>query len=233
MEAIRFENVCKTFSRMNSKTFKDYVLGIAGHRPSVSSVNAVSDVSFSVSEGESVALLGHNGSGKSTSLKMLAGVIRPSSGTIRARGRIAPLLELGSGFHPDLTGRENVYLNGAVLGIPRRELTERFDEIVDFSGVEQFLDVPVKFYSSGMVVRLGFSVAVNVEPDILLIDEVLSVGDADFRSKSLERMQSFRDRGTTIVLVTHDLEVARGFCDRTIQLDHGRIVSDEPVRRNG
>lgn len=228
-EVIRFENVHKTFSLKNSKTFKDYVLGIAGHRPSVSFVTALADVSFSMSAGESVALVGNNGSGKSTSLKMLAGVIRPTSGTIRARGRIAPLLELGSGFHPDLTGRENVYLNGAVLGISRRELSQRFDEIVDFSGVGQFLDVPVKFYSSGMVVRLGFSVAVNVQPDILLIDEVLAVGDAEFRSKSLERMQSFRDRGTTIVLVTHDLELARAFCDRIIRLDHGRLVRDEPI----
>lgn len=226
LESIRFEHVTKTFSLRDSLSAKDFVLGIAGHRTTTARIDAVTDLSFSILEGESVALLGHNGSGKSTSLKMLAGVMRPSSGIIRARGRIAPLLELGSGFHPDLTGRENIFLNGAVLGIGRRELSTRFDEIVDFSGIETFLDTPVKFYSSGMSVRLGFAIAVNLDPDILLIDEVLAVGDADFQVKSLQRMHQFRSDGVTIVLVTHDRNTARSFCDRVLLLDHGQLVFD-------
>lgn len=226
MEAIRLENVTKEFSLRDSLSAKDYLLGIAGHRPQRRSIRAVDDVSFSIAAGESVALLGPNGSGKSTTLKMLAGVMRPTSGTIRARGRIAPLLELGSGFHPDLTGRENVYLNGAVLGIPRAEISRRFDEIVGFAGVEDFLDTPVKFYSSGMSVRLGFAIAVNVEPDILLIDEVLAVGDSEFQARSLQRMTRFREEGVTLILVTHDRATAAAFCDRALMLERGILVAD-------
>lgn len=229
MEAVRFESVTKDFSLRDSLTAKDFLLGIAGHRPTATRIRAIDDLSFSVEQGETLALLGHNGSGKSTTLKMLAGVMRPSAGIIRARGRIAPLLELGAGFHPDLTARENIYLNGAVLRIPRRELRARFDEIVSFAGVEDFLDTPVRFFSSGMSVRLGFAIAVSIEPDILLVDEVLSVGDTEFQEKSLQRMHRFRDDGTTVILVTHDRRLAADFCSRGIVLEKGRLVHDGPV----
>jgi ABC-2 type transport system ATP-binding protein len=228
VEAIRLENVSKEFSLHESHTAKDWILGIAGRRPRRTRMRAVDDVSFSVQAGESVALLGHNGSGKSTTLKMIAGVIRPSQGLIRLRGRVAPLLELGSGFHPDLTGRENIFLNGSVLGIPRAEIARKFDEIVDFSGIHEYLDTPVKFYSSGMVVRLGFSVAVNVRPDVLLIDEVLAVGDEAFQVQSRQRMEQFKAQGITIVLVTHSHDVARSFCGRQLVLEKGRLVADGP-----
>ena len=225
-ENIRFEKVSKSFSIHQNRLLKDLILGIAGHRGSSSNFIALQDVSFSVREGESLALLGHNGSGKSTCLKLLSGIIAPSSGLIRAKGRIAPLLELGSGFHPDLSGRENIYMNGAVLGIPRRETESRFDDIVEFSEIGEFLDVPVKFYSSGMIVRLGFSVAVNLDPEILLLDEVLAVGDTEFQKKSLERVRGFQQEGRTIVLVTHSLDAAMDFCDRAIVLSHGKLTFD-------
>lgn len=230
MEVIRFEHVSKTFSTRESLTLKDFLLGIAGKRVSTTHHTALDDVNFSIRDGEAVALLGHNGSGKSTSLKLLSGVIAPSSGVIRARGRMAPLLELGSGFHPDLTGRENIYLNGGILGISRSEIRKNFDAIVDFAGVETFIDTPLKFYSSGMSVRLGFSIAVHIQPEILLVDEVLAVGDSDFQKKSLDRMRRFKDDGATIVFVTHSRTLAQDFCDRGLLLEHGRLVFDGDVR---
>jgi ABC-2 type transport system ATP-binding protein len=224
--AIRFEKVSKSFRLNQTKALKEMLLGVAGHKRRRVLIEAVRDLDFEIGQGESVALLGHNGSGKSTTLKMLAGTVAPTSGRIWARGRIAPLLELGSGFHPDLTGRENLFLNAAILGIKRSEAAERLDEIVAFAEVEEFLDTPVKFYSSGMAVRLGFAIAVNVQPDILLVDEVLSVGDEGFQAKCLERMQSFKDSGRTIVLVTHSIGQAQAFCDRALVLDHGSLVYD-------
>jgi ABC-2 type transport system ATP-binding protein len=228
--SIRFDAVSKRFRLSQTKALKEMLLGVAGQRRSPVVIEAVRDLTLEVSEGESVALLGHNGSGKSTSLKMLAGTVAPSSGRIWARGRIAPLLELGSGFHPDLTGRENVFLNAAILGIKRSETARRLDEIVAFAEVEEFLDTPVKFYSSGMAVRLGFAIAVNVEPDILLVDEVLSVGDESFQAKCLDRMRAFKDSGRTIVLVTHSLGQAQAFCDRAVVLDHGALIYDGHAR---
>ena len=229
MEIIRFEDVTKTFVLQESHAFKDYLLGVAGKRPNKRSVRALNGLTFSVNGGESVALLGHNGSGKSTSLKLLSGVMQPSAGVIRAKGRIAPLLELGSGFHPDLTGRENVFLNGGILGLPRRQLERAFDDIVDFAEVHDFIDTPVKFYSSGMAIRLGFAVAVNIQPDILLLDEVLAVGDADFQIKSRRRMEEFKAAGMTIILVTHNRELATDFCDRGLVLEHGKLVFDGDI----
>ena len=229
MEAIRFEDVSKEFSLRESLTIKDALLGIAGRRPRRTKLTALDEVSFSITAGEAVALLGHNGSGKSTALKLLSGVLRPTVGVIRARGQIAPLLELGSGFHPDLTGRENIYLNASVLGIPRMEISRHFDAIVDFAQVEEFIDTQVKFYSSGMAVRLAFAVAVHVNPDILLIDEVLAVGDTDFQEKSLARMRKFKEEGVTIVFVTHSRKLAEDFCDRGLLLEHGNLVFDGPV----
>jgi ABC-2 type transport system ATP-binding protein len=224
--SIVFEQVSKTYTLAQIRTLKDWVLGVRGHRPRPITVDALSDVSFSVEEGDTLALLGHNGSGKSTALKLLAGILAPSSGTIRARGLIAPLLEVGSGFHPDLTGRENVYLKGVILGISRAEIRRRFNEIVDFAEIEEFIDLPVRFYSSGMMVRLGFSIAVNVSPDILLLDEVLAVGDASFQEKSRARLAELRKDGRTIILVTHNMQSAQDFCRRAVVLDHGRVTFD-------
>lgn len=227
--AIRFEDVSKSFRISQTKNLKEMLLGVAGHRVKPITVQAVHELTLEVQEGESVALLGHNGSGKSTTLKMLAGTVAPSVGHIWARGRIAPLLELGAGFHPDLTGRENVFLNSAILGISRQEVTRRLDEIVDFAEIETFLDTPLKFYSSGMAMRLGFAIAVNVEPDILLVDEVLAVGDEHFQEKCLERMERLKSEGRTTVMVTHSLKQASSFCSRAVVLDHGRRTYDGPM----
>lgn len=227
--AVRFEDVSKTFRLRGSKSVKEMLLGVSGHRRKSAVVHAVQKLSLEVAQGETVALLGHNGSGKSTSLKMLAGTVAPTTGRIWARGRVAPLLELGAGFHPDLTGRENVYLNAAILGIKRAEAVKRLDRIVEFAEVSDFLETPVKFYSSGMTVRLGFAIAVNVEPDILLVDEVLAVGDEDFQAKCLRRMQDFKRDGRTVILVTHSLAQAQSFCDRALVLDHGRLEYDGPM----
>jgi ABC-2 type transport system ATP-binding protein len=184
---------------------------------------ALRDISFEVEEGSSLGLIGHNGSGKTTLLKCIAGILRPSSGVIRYRGRVAALLELGAGFHPELTGRENVYLNASFLGLSRKDTDRVFDDIVSFAELEDFMDNQVKFYSSGMLVRLGFAVAVHVDPDILLIDEVLAVGDEAFQKRCLDRVQSFQTEGRTIVLVTHALDTVRKVCDRAVMLDHGSI----------
>jgi ABC-2 type transport system ATP-binding protein len=227
--AVRFDGVSKFFRLAGSRSLKEKLLGVSGHRRKSVTLEAVRHLDLDIAQGDSVALLGHNGSGKSTTLKLLAGTVAPSTGRIFARGRIAPLLELGSGFHPDLTGRENIFLNAAILGITRRETERRLDEIVDFAQVEEFLDTPVKFYSSGMSGRLGFAIAVNVEPDILLVDEVLSVGDADFQDRCLERMNRFKREGRTVVLVTHSLDQAMEFCERALVLDHGALTYDGAV----
>ncbi len=198
-------------------------------RASYTDFNALEDVSFAVAHGESVAIIGPNGSGKSTLLKLLARILPPDAGTVLTNGRVASLLELGAGFHGDLTGRENIRLNGAILGLTGGEIEERFEEIVEFAGVRHLLDTAVRTYSSGLEVRLGFAVAVTVDPDILLVDEVLAVGDAEFQHRSLERMRSFRDQGKTFLLVSHDLDAVRDMCDRAIVLDRGRVVFDGPV----
>lgn len=198
-------------------------------KPEFEDFAALSDVSFTVERGESVGVIGHNGSGKSTLLKVLARILPPDEGRVEINGRVASLLELGAGMHGDLSGRENIYLNGAILGLTRSEIDERFDNIVDFAGVRPFLDTAVRNYSSGMYVRLGFAIAVNVDPDVLLVDEVLSVGDAQFQERSLERMAEFKERGKTIVVVTHDLGAVQDLCDRTIVLHRGKVVFDGPA----
>ena len=187
-------------------------------------------IDLAVEAGTTVGILGHNGSGKSTLLKTIAGILRPTTGEIVTRGRVAALLELGAGFHPDMTGRENVFLNASILGLTNRQTAALFDEIVAFSGLERFIDMPVRHYSSGMYVRLGFAVAVNVDPDILLIDEVLSVGDEAFQRKCLNRVERFQEEGRTILFVTHAPETVRRICDRAVVLDHGRVVADAVPR---
>ena len=184
---------------------------------------ALQDVSFDVARGETFGIVGHNGSGKSTMLKCLTGILQPDRGSVTVNGTISALLELGAGFHPELSGRENVFLNAAILGVSRRHVQERFDEIVEFSGLEQFIDTPVKNYSSGMFVRLGFAVAINVDPDVLIIDEVLAVGDADFQAKSGDKIAEYRDRNKTIVLVTHSMPDVIRLCQRAAWIDHGRL----------
>jgi lipopolysaccharide transport system ATP-binding protein len=185
---------------------------------------ALKDVSLEVPHGTVYGLVGHNGSGKSSLLRLMAGIHRPTSGRITTHGRISALLELGAGFHPDLTGRENIYLNAAILGFRRRDTDKILDEIIDFSGIEQFIDTPVKHYSSGMYVRLGFSVAVHVDPQILLIDEVIAVGDEEFQRKCFEHLYRLRNRGVTIVVVTHSLGLVRSMCHQAAWLDHGQLM---------
>ncbi len=192
---------------------------------------ALKDVSFKIKKGERLGVLGLNGSGKSTLLKVVSGVLKPSAGTIETSGVIAPLLELGAGFSPEYTGRENIYLYGAVLGFTKEFLDEKIDEIVDFSGLGEFIEVPIKNYSSGMKARLGFSIATVVEPDILILDEVLSVGDKKFRRKSENKIMSMFDRGVTVLFVSHSLEQVVRLCDRAIILDSGRLVAEGPVEQ--
>ena len=184
---------------------------------------SLNDVSVEIEEGTVYGLIGHNGCGKSTLLRMMAGIYKPTKGTVRTEGRISALLELGAGFHPELTGRENVYLNASILGLPHKETDRLFDDIVAFSGLESFIDSPVKHYSSGMFVRLGFSVAVHVNPQILLIDEVIAVGDEEFQRRCFEHLASLRNRGVTIVLVTHSLPIVQTMCDRATWIDHGVV----------
>jgi ABC-2 type transport system ATP-binding protein len=192
---------------------------------------ALAGVNITIQAGTTVGLIGHNGSGKSTLLKVIGGILDPTSGTVARRGRIAALLELGAGFHPDLTGRENVFLNASILGLTRTETEERFDDIHAFSGIGEFIDTQVKFYSSGMYVRLAFAVAVHTDPDLLLVDEVLAVGDEAFQRKCLDKIRSFQEEGRTIVLVTHSLGQVTELCDRAILLNRGHVVFDGDSRR--
>lgn len=189
---------------------------------------ALRDINMEVEEGSTVGILGHNGSGKSTLLKCMGGILQPTSGQIRVRGRVAALLELGAGFNPDLTGRENVFLNASLLGMARRETERHFDDIVAFAELEKFIDQQVKYYSSGMYVRLGFAVAVNVDPDVLLVDEVLSVGDENFQRKCIERVKVFQAEGRTIVIVSHSADMIRRLCDDAAVLDEGNLVAMGP-----
>jgi len=189
---------------------------------------ALRDVSFQVGRGETLGIIGDNGAGKSTLLKLLCGITSPTSGQITVRGRLSALIEVGSGFHPELTGRENVYLSGSILGMRRSEITDKLDRIVDFAGVRRFIDTPVKRYSSGMYLRLGFSIAAHLEPDILLLDEVLAVGDAEFQAKCLERINELHGLGRTIVFISHDLAAVEFLCRRVLLMRHGRVIADGP-----
>lgn len=223
--AVIVDNVSKKFRlyRERNSSLKSAVLR---RRVSVhEDFWALTDVSFEVPTGSTFGLIGRNGSGKSTLLKCLAEILQPNRGSITSHGRLAALLEVGSGFHPELSGRENIFLNGSILGMPRREILRRFDEIVDFSGVSKFIDQPVKTYSSGMYVRLGFAIAINVDPDILVVDEVLAVGDAAFRKKSRDKFAELSSSGRTVILVSHSLSAVREMCDKAALLDGGRLVA--------
>jgi ABC-2 type transport system ATP-binding protein len=223
--AVRVDDVSKRFRLYKEKytSLKERVIHF-GKVP-YEEFWALREIRLDIRQGETVGLLGHNGSGKSTLLKCIAGILQPTSGEIEVTGRLAALLELGAGFHPDLTGRENVFLNASILGMPRKEIEKRFDEIVAFAELERFIDNQVKHYSSGMYVRLGFAVAVNMEPDVLLVDEVLAVGDEAFQRKCLDRVKRFQREGRTIVFVTHAADLVRQVCDRAAVLDHGHLVA--------
>jgi lipopolysaccharide transport system ATP-binding protein len=234
--SVRFENVSKVYRlgntslrRVVSDALSRLLRGKDSHGQPRQTIAALKDVTFEVEQGEAVGIIGPNGVGKSTTLKVIAGITEPTSGRIAVEGRVSALLELGAGFHPDLTGRENIYLNAAITGMNRKEIEERFDRIVMFSELERFLDTPVKRYSSGMYCRLGFSVAAHVNPDILLVDEVLAVGDLAFQAKCLARMAQMKRQGTTILLVSHALGRLSRLCDRAILLHQGQVVVEGPV----
>jgi ABC-2 type transport system ATP-binding protein len=223
---IVFDDVSKRFSLTEGRTLREFVPLLFRGRGFTDPFYALRNVSFAIPKGQTVGIVGRNGSGKSTALKLIAGVMAPSEGEVSVRGRISPLIELGAGFHPDLTGRENVHLNASILGMSAAETKEQFQAIVDYAELQDFIDTPVKRYSSGMYMRLGFAVAIHSSPEILLIDEVLSVGDQHFQEKCMAKMHEFQAGGTTIVFVSHGLDAVQRFCDRVILLDGGRLIDD-------
>lgn len=225
--AIRFEKVSKRFilHHARPRSFQELVIGALWRSRSREELWALNDISFEVERGEMLGIIGPNGSGKSTVLKLITRILEPTSGSITVDGKVSALIELGAGFHPDLTGRENVYLNGSILGLSQEQMDARFEEIVAFAELERFINVPLKHYSSGMYMRLGFAIAINVEPDILLIDEVLAVGDESFQKKCLAKIEEFKQQGKTLVFVSHALETVRKLCDQAIWLEEGEIKS--------
>jgi len=225
-KVVTVDDISKRFIVRKDKSFKERLVNWRRSIRNRDDFWALREVSFELTAGTTLGLLGANGSGKSTLLKVIGGIIRPTSGQVRYRGRVAALLELGAGFHPDLTGRENVYLNASILGLTRQQTDRYFEDIVDFSEIREFIDTQVKFYSSGMYVRLAFAIAVHVDPDILLVDEVLAVGDEPFQHKCMAKIAEFQREGRTIVFVSHDASQVQEICTRTIVLTHGRVVFD-------
>ncbi|MGA1835560.1 ABC transporter ATP-binding protein [Herbiconiux sp. 11R-BC] len=223
---VEVKDVSKRFVIRKEKSLKERLVNAGRSKQFKEDFWALKNVDLEIDSGQTIGLIGPNGSGKSTLLKTIGGIIQPTSGTVRRRGRLAALLELGAGFHQDLTGRENVYLNASILGLSRKQTDLYFDDIVEFSGIRDFIDTQVKFYSSGMYVRLAFSVAVHVDPDLLLVDEVLAVGDEAFQRKCLDKIRSFQREGRTIVLVTHSLGQITEFCDRAVLLNRGEVLFD-------
>lgn len=219
-------DVHKDFKLRHTHSIKETFLSALRRRPLTTDFHALDGVSFEIGEGEAVALLGYNGSGKSTMLKLISGVLTPDRGRVLTRGRVAGLIEVGAGFHPDLSGRENIFLNAAILGMSKRETAERFERIVEFSEIEQFIDTEVKHYSSGMFLRLAFSVAIHTEVDVLLIDEILSVGDEPFQRKCIARIRELHAAGRTLVVVSHDLDMVSSLCERGILLRSGKVAFD-------
>lgn len=237
--ALRMEGIFKKFTRgERHNSLRDFIPALAKRTVRrLAGANdlrgqefwALQDISFEVAKGEGVGIVGHNGAGKSTMLKLLCGIMPPTAGRMAVTGRLSALIEVGAGFHQDLTGRENVFLNGVILGMSKSEIRRKFDEIVAFSGLEEFIDTPVKRYSSGMYARLGFSVAAHLEPDILVIDEVLSVGDYAFQAKGVEKMRSILKGGATVIFVSHNLRAVSELCDRTLLLEKGKLIEDGPT----
>jgi ABC-2 type transport system ATP-binding protein len=229
-DSIVVDHVTKEFSMRYHRTLKQVAVATARRLPLQERFVAVNDVSFRIEQGESIGLMGLNGSGKSTLLKLINGVLRPDHGTVRTRGRIAGLIATGAGFHPQMTGRENLFLNGAILGMTEAETRRKFDAIVEFADIGKFLDTPVSHYSSGMYARLGFAIAVHVDADIFLADEVLAVGDRPFKKKCLARMQEIRKGGATIFYVSHATASVKAMCDRMLVLESGHLNFDGPVK---
>src|SRR6476660_5409289 len=236
MNAIELTNVTKIYRRYSGRQFA--TLNSAQLQRSIlrdlqpsETFPALTDVSFTVPRGSTYGVIGRNGSGKSTALKLVAGITKPTRGTVNVAGRISALIELGAGFHPEISGRENVFINGIMLGLTKRQIQDRFQEIVEFAELEDFIDAPVKTYSSGMYMRLGFAVAIHVDPDVLLVDEVLAVGDEGFTHKCLDKFAEFKRRGKTILLVTHSLGLVERFCDEALWLDGGRLKGLGDPRR--
>lgn len=230
---IEVVNVSKKFKRYQDKatTLKERLLQLRSSK--ADTFWALKDINLRVETGETLGLIGHNGSGKSTLLKLITKIIYPTSGTITTQGRVSSLLELGAGFHPDFTGRENIYINASIFGLSKKEIDKKLDSIIAFSELEGFIDSPIRTYSSGMYIRLAFAVAVHVEPQILLMDEIMAVGDANFQQKCIAKIKEFKKQGITIVFVSHKMEDVYEICDRVVWLDHGRIVASGDTREIG
>lgn len=229
--AIEVRNVNKQFVLRHTRSLKETIVWLAkGRKGDLSKkFHALHDVDLNVQQGETVALLGLNGSGKSTLLKHISGVMLPDTGTVRTRGKVAGLIEVGAGFHHDLSGRDNVYLNGAILGMTEAQIDKRFDSIVEFAEIGEFIDTEVRFYSSGMYLRLAFSVAVHTDPEVFLVDEILAVGDEPFQRKCLDKIRELSAAGKTLVVVSHDLDLVSRICDRGVVLEHGNIIFDGSI----
>ena len=226
VNAIEFSRVSKRFRIQEGHTLREFVPAMLRGRGWSPPFYALREISFAIPRGQTLGIIGRNGSGKSTILKLTAGVMVPTQGQVKVQGRVTPLIELGAGFHPDLTGRENIYLNAAILGMSGKDIRDCFDDVTAFAEIGDFIDTPVKRYSSGIYMRLGFAVAVHSNPDILLVDEVLAVGDVGFRKKCLDKMQEFQTKGVTIVLVSHELDMVQQFCQRVLLLHDGQVVAE-------
>jgi len=233
MIRVKFENVTKYYTLLNTGGIKHFILNFFKEYKKIKSNRflALENISFEVKDKDVVGIIGKNGAGKSTTLGLIAGVLKPTSGRVEVNGRIAPLLELGAGFHPDLTGRENIILNGILLGMTKREILSKLDSIIEFSELGEFIDQPIRIYSSGMLSRLGFSVAVHVDPEILLIDEVLSVGDFKFQEKSKNKIYEFKERGKTIIFVSHDIGMVEELCDKVILIHEHKLLYQGDVKK--
>lgn len=228
---IEIAGVTKQFTLRHRRSLKELAVAAVRRQDlGINTFKALDDVTFDVHQGETIALLGFNGSGKSTLLKLISGVLRPDGGRVRTRGRVAGLIEVGAGFHPDLTGRENVFLNGAILGMTEKQIEDAYDSIVDFAEIPDFMETEVKFYSSGMFLRLAFAVAVHSDPEVFLIDEILAVGDEPFQRKCLEEIRGLSDQGKTLVIVSHDLDMVSDLCERGVLLEKGVKVADGPSK---
>ncbi len=224
---IKFNHVTKQFSKLSQKTFKEFLPALFRGEKTIESFKALDNISFEIKKGETIGIIGPNGSGKSTILKLIAGVMSPNSGTVTVHGNVSPLIELGAGFHPELTGRENIYLNGSILGLKRKEITKNLQSIIDFAELQEFIDQPVKHYSSGMYMRLAFAVAVHTHPEILIVDEILAVGDTAFQKKCFAKMEEFqKSKEVTTVFVSHDMTKVKSFCTRCIYIDQHKIQAD-------
>lgn len=222
---IEFKNVTKEFSKQNQKTFKEFIPALIRGEQTTDSFTALSDLDFKIFKGETVGIIGPNGSGKSTILKLIAGVMSPNKGKVIVKGSVSPLIELGAGMHPELTGKENIYLNGSILGLKRKQINEYFQSIIDFSELSEFIDQPVKHYSSGMYMRLAFSIAVHVKPEILLVDEILAVGDTAFQEKCFKKMEEFKKEQVTIIFVSHSMQTVKSFCKKVIYINKHHIIT--------